>query len=169
MSKNCEHNVPCGCGDQALTTSVNCNDTDSCAGESCAEVFCQECITNCQPDTEFQIGDGLFQYSEGSRLDEIVQKLLIFLNDAACAETAAVGLRATSIGKDKISLAWAGSTANQYRVHWDNGVTSDDASATGLLAYEIINLVPETIYAVHISTDNSSCKSVTLKIKTKPA
>lgn len=169
MSKNCGHKVPCGCGDQAFTTAPNCDDTGSCAGESCAEVFCQECITNCQPDTEFSISGNLFQYAKGARLDEVLQKLLVFLDDPTCVETVAVGLRATHIGKDKISLAWAGSTANQYRVHWDDGVTPVDASAAGLLAYEIINLVPETEYTVYISTDNSACQSVTLKIKTKPA
>ena len=166
MKTNCGCTVPCGCGDKAFTTASSLT---NCEGETCPEVFCQECITNCQPDTEFSISGNLFEYAKGARLDEVIQKLLIFLDNSACVDLVALGLKVTSVGSTQIKLAWVGATSNQYRVHWTDGLNSFSASATGLNSFNITNLAPDTIYSIYVSTDASSCQSVTLKVKTKLA
>ena len=169
MSKDCGHTVPCGCKDKALVTPPPCDVSDDCAGESCAEVFCEECITHCQDDMEISIGGATFGVDQGYRLNEVLELLLIFLNDDSCtSSTTAYGLKITQKNSTSMTIAWSGDTALTYQVQWDDGVTPLSQLVTGALSYQIINLAADTLYRVNIVEQGSSCLSVTLKVTTKP-
>jgi hypothetical protein len=169
-NKDCGHKVPCGCGDGALKSAPPCSEAN-CAGENCAEVFCQECIANCQPEIEYVIGESTFVIPAGARLDSILQKLLVFMNDPLCAEVTALGLKTTSIGTDSITIAWDESSIPgiSYTINWETGGNTVQENVQDITSYTINNLAPDTEYSIYIETNNAPCVSVTLKIKTKPA
>lgn len=80
MSKNCEHKVPCGCGDQPLTTPPPCNTgTPECpTPDPCPETFCAGCVVYCG-DTIVDLG-----INQGDRMDVITQMLSLYLTNPGC-------------------------------------------------------------------------------------
>jgi len=80
-SKNCKHNVPCGCDDVGLTTpSVPCTTgTPECpTPDPCPETFCAGCVVYCG-DSILDVG-----ITKGDRLDVILQRISLFLTNPGC-------------------------------------------------------------------------------------
>jgi len=169
MSKNCGHTVPCGCADKALVTPPPCDTSGECVGEPCSEIFCEECIAHCQETYQITIGGEIFTVTQGERLDDILQRLLIFMANPACAPTAAVGLGVLSKTSTTIKIAWTGSTTETYKIAYSDGVNPAGSItvAVGLLSQEITGLIPDTTYTIGILTVSSGCNSVEMLVKTK--
>jgi hypothetical protein len=168
-TKNCNHKVPCGCADSALTTPPPCNDTGDCAGEICADSIGQKCVVYDNNSLLYAIAGNNFEIKQGERLDEIIQRLLIFLNDPTCAESAPVGVYGTVVTKDSITLQWTGSDpAHTYSIEYTDGVSTLTTTST-TTSVSLTGLVPDTEYSITVTTVDTSCASVTIKIKTKTA
>lgn len=166
-NKNCNHKVPCGCADSALTTPPPCNDTGNCAGEVCAESIGQKCVVYDNNSLVYSITGNDFEIQQGERLDEVIQRLLIFLNDPACAASAPVGVYASKVTVDSITLQWTGSDpAYTYSIDYTDGVSNFNTTST-TTTVSLLTLVPNTEYSITITTVDTSCASVTIKVKTK--
>lgn len=164
MSNCNKHTVPCGCGSTSLTTAAPCDSSGACAGENCAEVFSAECIY-VPTEMSLSIGGNTFTVDRGMRVDAMLQKLMIFTETPACADTAAVGLRMTSIGSTTATIAWSGDVATNYEVEWSSGVPITEA-VIGALSLNIINLVAETEYTIKVTNTDDACESVILTFTT---
>ena len=164
---SCKHKVQCGCGDKSLTTSPPCDESGACAGESCAEVFKAECIY-VPTEMSIDIAGSAFIVPKGMRVDAMLQKLLIFTKDPACADLAPLGLKMTTIGITTASISWLGYVTKNYEVEWSSGVPVTQA-VLGATSLDIINLVADTEYTVKVTNTDDTCESVTLTFKTKPA
>lgn len=80
MSKKCNHSVPCGCGDEGLTTPTSCaTGTPECPSpDPCPETFCAGCVVYCG-DSIVDVG-----INQGDRMDVIMQRLALFLTNPGC-------------------------------------------------------------------------------------
>jgi hypothetical protein len=166
-NKNCNHKVPCGCADSSLTTPPPCNDTGNCAGEVCAESIGQKCVVYDNNSLLYAISGNDFEIKQGERLDEVIQRLLIFLNDPTCAESAPVGLFASLVTVDSITLQWTGSDpAYTYSIDYTDGIAALNTTST-TTSVSLTGLVPDTEYSITVTTVDTSCASVTIKVKTK--
>lgn len=102
MTKNCNHSVPCGCGDTGLTTPPPCTTgTPACpTPDPCPETFCAGCVVYC--------GDGIIDLgiNQGDRMDVIMQRLALFLTNPGCIAPVFTG----AITTVTVSTAGAGYT-----------------------------------------------------------
>lgn len=173
MSNDCKKNTkPCGCGDQPLQTPPPCNQSGDCAGENCAEKFCQECIVYCQPDTEIrhpETDEVIFTVSQGESIASIFQRLMSYLADNDCAALAPYDLKLVQKTSSSIKVSWIDPANVPTLINWTDGVTPGQDLTTGMTSYTIINLLPDTEYKIEIVADDggsNGCASVTLTIKT---
>lgn len=167
MKKNCGHASKCGCKDSSLETQVNpCVPESDCYSDECYEVICDSCVTNCNADIKYSVGNNTFEVPKGQRIDVTIQKLLIFLSNPSCSVSAAVGLRAYKITTSSFSLTWEGSDDFVYAI----SITSEDGSEAqylvtqGLYHYSLTNLLPGKEYYVKVLA--GQCESVSIKVKT---
>jgi len=174
MSKTCGHNSNCGCSDNSLKTPSSCDCGSSCAGETCAEVFNQECIQlSTKMSYDMDYWGGVLTFEKGERLDSILQKILVYLQnyDDTCEQTAPVGFRLTKIGKTTASIVWSANTegtpTTAYQIEWSDGVTPVTHDIVGTFKYDIINLAADTEYTVKVTNTDLTCASVVLTFKTK--
>lgn len=153
-SKDCGHKVPCGCGDQSLTTPPPCNSSGDCAGEPCSELFNQQCIVYTGPNFNTIVGGEDFFVNTGDRLDAIIQKMMIGLTAVpADVATAAYGLRFTNITSTGFTLTWEGDSLTAYRVQTNllNPVTPGFVDLlAGTFTYTFSNLVSGGEYEIII-------------------
>ena len=168
MATDCGHKVPCGCKDTAFASAPPCNDTGNCAGEPCAEVFCVECIQQCQPDYLQSIGGNDFIVTQGLSVHAMFQKLLIFLEDGACALTAVLGLRVLSKTDTTIKIAWdLQQIADTHQIFWTDGVTPGNQVVVAAVdSYQLSGLLPDTEYTIYVNHVTSGCSSVSMTVKT---
>jgi hypothetical protein len=166
MSKKCGHSVPCGCGDNALTTPPPCNTTGDCEGELCAEVFCESCITNCNEEYNVDFGAGnILTVPKGQRLDVTIQKLYALIGSPACLALTATGLTVTNITSTTAVVNWIPVIGVSYDIYI-NGINTITLPID-LTSYSMIGLLPNTSYTVNIKS--GACSSIILNFKTKPA
>lgn len=165
-TKNCGHSVPCGCGDKALTTPPS-STTGACAGEPCSEIFCQECVAQCQESYAMVIGGFNFNVAKGERLDEIVQRLLVALADPDGMEFAAVGLRLVATTDEGFTITWSGLDTETYTLYHKKGVEADvtQAVVAGVYKATVTGLLADTEYVVWLKTAGNF-ESVKMTIKT---
>lgn len=168
---NCKHTTPCGCGDQPLPSLAPCNQTGPCAGEPCAELFCEECIVHCQPDMSVAIPGGpiVITITQGMRWDEIIQTLMTALATPACLGESVVGLKVLGKTSDTITIKWVGTAGVNYTIQWQEGINIHTVVVHDVYQYQIINLIPDTTYTIKIITENGPCESVVLTVKTLAA
>ena len=96
-----------------------------------------------------------------------MQRLLIFLNDPTCAESAPVGLFANLVTVDSITLQWTGSDpAYTYSIDYTDGIAALNTTST-TNSVSLTGLVPDTEYSITVTTVDTTCGSVTIKVKTK--
>lgn len=159
-------NRPCGCNDQPRQTPPPCNVQGSCAGEPCSELFCMECITNCQPELSLIVGKSVFTLPQGMRLDEFIQYLVMAFANPACIGVAVIGLRLVSKTNTSITIRWKEHPGYNHIVTWQEGTNINTALVTSGSQYTILNLAPNTEYLIKIVTENMNCESMTMKVKT---
>jgi Fibronectin type III domain len=163
---SCNNSKPCGCKDQALNTPPPCNTSGPCAGETCSELFCAECIVQCQPDISVT-GENLnVVIPQGMRLDEIIQTLLVNMVAPECVGVSAVGLKLTSKSSTTITIRWVAIAGVNYTVTWQEGINVTTAVVHDVTSYTLTNLIPDTEYTVKLVTEAGPCESVTMTIKT---
>lgn len=156
---------PCGCSEQGLTTPVNT--LAECAKEPCSEIFCEECITHCQPEISITLEGGLvFAVSQGARLDEVIQGLMLMHIAPECLATAPVGLRLVSKSQTSILLKWKNLTGSTYTIEYTDGITPLTVNVGSAGQYQFINLSANTMYTIQIKCNETDCYSVAMKIKT---
>lgn len=168
MKKNCGHNSNCGCKDTPLTTNDNPCTENTCIGDSCADVYCQQCISYCQDDMEFTVGSTLVSVDKGTRLDVVLQKLIVLIANPNCENSTALGLKAHNVTSNSMTLTWEGSDALTYKISvidYNNNESQINITQ-GLYQYELLNLVSNKIYKIKIVTDVTLCESITIKVKT---
>lgn len=163
---SCNQNKPCGCGDQPLTTPPPCQTTGPCAGESCPELFCAECIVQCQPDLSVTTQNGTVTIPQGMRMDEIIQTLLIAMVDPTCIGVSAVGLKLVSKNSTSITIKWVGIAGVNYTVTWQEGINVHTEVVHDVNSYTMLNLIPDTEYTIKLVTESGPCESVTMTVKT---
>lgn len=162
-------NKPCGCAEEALTTGSPCNNTGDCEKEPCSELFCEECIIHCQPEISVPLPNNeIFTIAQGARWDEIIQRLMILSSNPSCINDAPVGLRLMCKTTTSIRIQWVPSTTcpTEYEVSWTKSNTQTNIGTTENTEFEIINLTPNTEYAITVTDKVSGCSSVTMKILT---
>lgn len=160
---NCGNRSGCGCSEQPLSTQPPNNTTGDCTKESCAELFCEECIVHCQP--EIQLGDIVIE--QGARLNEILQKLLLYVVSPDCVLTTPI-IKFGCKTSTSITMSWTGCSActNSYRITWTTN-NIDTTATTAAQEYTITNLLPNTTYLIKVTNLDTACESVIMKIKTK--
>jgi len=86
-SKNCEHNVPCGCDDVGFSSPPPCGTgTPECpTPDPCPETFCAGCVVYC--------GDSIVDMgiNKGDRMDVIIQMLSLYLTNPGCITPVTTG------------------------------------------------------------------------------
>lgn len=163
---SCNNSKPCGCGDQPLSTPPPCTTTGPCIGESCSELFCAECIVQCQPDLSVTTQNGTVTIPQGMRMDEIVQTLLIAMVDPICIGVSAVGLKLVNKTSTSITIKWVSVAGVNYTVTWQEGLNIHTAIVHDVNTYTISNLIANTVYKIKLVTEAGPCESVTMTVKT---
>ena len=114
-TKKCGHAVPCGCGDKALTAPPPCNESGPCAGEPCAEVFCADCIANCndQITVDTGPGSGIMIVAKGARWNTVLEQLMIISAGTPLAN-APLNLKVKSKTSTSVTLTFTANSAISY-------------------------------------------------------
>jgi hypothetical protein len=157
----------CGCAGQALPSNTPCNDQGYCEKEPCSELFCQECIAQCQPEMSIDLGTGdIFTIKPGDRLDEILQKILIAMVDPTIADVAPIGLRLLNKTETTIVLRWKAIAGKSYTINYTDGITPLTVVAGSVDRFTLFNLASDTEYVISVTNTTDVCDSVNIKIKT---
>ncbi len=173
---------PCACMDHGLTTPCEYDDCNPNA-EPCDEIICAECVSYCG-DT-FQVPDPLdptdarFRIEKGERLDQILQKLVIYTTTSVCMDADqlhAVTVRLGNPTSTSVVVSWdyVSPAATEFNVYWS--ITSGVwvlANLGGPLSalttsYNITGLNPATTYLIKVETGDgaSTCDSVEVQTET---
>jgi len=142
MAKDCGHNVPCGCGDKALTTPPPCNASDACEGESCAELFSDACIVHTGNTFRVPGPNGEVIVYNGERLSAILEKLVLaaqgFKN-----EDPATGLVVKTQTADSVTISFYGSA-----VAYDCEIEDLDTAGTTIVSATQVATTPQPKWEV---------------------
>ena len=163
---SCNQNKPCGCKEQPLTTAPPCDNTGACEKEPCSEMFCEECIVHCQPAMSIAVGNNTLSIPQGARLDEVIQRMLLFMADPTCVDTAPKAIRIIHKTSTSIRLRWIGPADGAYAINITDGITPNVINTVASTDWTISNLVPGTEYTIYIENTNVSCSSVVLTVTT---
>lgn len=172
----------CGCADKAQPVAPPCTQgTSDCPmPETCSEIFSAECIV--------YDGNDMPEYgiNKGDRLDDIIQRIVLYQFNAACAQpytgvfpgtpatcSAVTGLRSDWITANDVKLVWtASSLANSYVIEYkrvaDPGWTTlyaitnpANQYTTKNTYYTVGGLTPNTLYYFRVISkcvaDTSPC------------
>lgn len=169
--------MKCGCTDTALDISPNfSNCPTECppGSEECSEMFAMKCIA--------YTGDDIVEFgiSNGDRLDEVIQKLILGISNPGCVDysdplacTSALNLLVSNITNVSFEIEWDVTlNATGYSVEY-----KDATSLTWLIlptvvaptnSQTIVNLQPDTIYDIRVNAicPAGTCYSLNLRIKT---
>lgn len=182
MSCNCTKCEPnkCGCSDSALTnpcTYTDCGPT----GERCSESIGAECVVWTGPTSEVVDGGGdAFVISEGERLEQVLQRMMLVLANGLTSCTSSNTFHAPwnlyfgTVAANSIQILWAGedSTTTQVTIEMDTAVTptgwvSQGTVTGGVYSFTIPNLVSGTGYKFRLTaTDGASTCSTVVVYKT---
>jgi hypothetical protein len=167
----------CGCGDSALSipaTFSNCPTVCPPNSEKCTELFDMACICYNGPDiVEYDI-------KKGSRLDEVIQKLILAISSPGCAT-----FQDPTTCESPINLTVSNLTSNSFEISWDTvtsatgySVEYKEVSSLIWLVTPVINapltggtivgLLADTIYDIRINAicPLGTCYSLNIRIKT---
>jgi hypothetical protein len=124
---NCNHKIPCGCGDVGLTTSPACNTgTMECPSpDLCPETFCAGCVVYCG-DSIVDVG-----INQGDRMDVIMQRLALFLTNPGCITPVNTGAITVAFLTTAGSGYTPSSTFNNVPLLGGTGVDAEATVTTG--------------------------------------
>ena len=168
------------CNDSSIPLA-NCNPCTNCPpppavttacvdGEPCEELALLGCVK--------YAGDNILEakITNGERLDEILQKILVGLTAPECVSPTlkcVTKLRSTAIAKDSFTVAWntaVDTTSLTLQYKTATASTWTDVVVTGLSTKQITGLAASTNYYVKVSSVSSggtNCSSVTISLTTK--
>lgn len=118
---NC-NNLTCGCADSSLTTPCGysgrvCSDGNH---EKCEEVYCENCVANCESKLEFEISNTTsFVIEKGERLSATLQKLVQYIINPACVTS----------GNEILNIMPGTIDNTSVQITWDAIGTNNSASA----------------------------------------
>jgi len=183
--KKCKSS-PCACADHGLETPCT---YDVCPppAEPCEDVQCAECVSYCGP--YFQVVDPtvplpgvnvLFSINTGDRLEEILQKIALYITNPACAEPlqfhAVYHVVLNNITNDSVYITWSGvgpgTTGFNVFSSEVTGVWVQEnigpLLGPGATSFQVIGLDPNTTYLFKVeATDGvDSCDSVQIQATT---
>lgn len=174
----CNTNSKCGCKDVPFNMPLSySNDPTVCPvnSEKCTEIFDMACICYQGPDiVELNI-------LQGSRLDEVLQKLILAITNSGCSS-----FEDPTACQSTINILLENITTTSFQISWDavaiaTGYSVEYKAATSLtwlirpttvgLTDTIVGLLPDTIYDVRVNTlcATGTCYSLNLRIKTLSA
>tara|TARA_Y100000590_G_C15578612_1_gene961436 strand:+ start:656 stop:1213 length:558 start_codon:yes stop_codon:yes gene_type:complete len=174
---------PCGCNDHGLETPCTYNDCEQ-PSEPCEDIQCAECVSYCGP--YFQITepgdptDVLFSVSTGDRLEEILQKIALYLKQPDCAKPydnhAVYHVQLSNITNDSVLVTWSGvsTTTTGFNVYWSeiSGVWVQANIGLPLAAsatqFNVTGLDPQTTYLFKVEALDPAgdCDSVEVEATT---
>tara|TARA_Y100000361_G_scaffold34189_1_gene28681 strand:+ start:515 stop:1108 length:594 start_codon:yes stop_codon:yes gene_type:complete len=178
---NC-NNLTCGCADSSLTTPCGysgkfCPDGNH---EKCEEVYCENCVANCESKLEFEISSTTsFVIEKGERLSATLQKLVQYIINPACVTSGneILNIMPGTINNTSIQITWDAigtnnsASALQVRVKiptaagWTNITPTLPTTAT---SYTITGLQPNTEYMFSVLGVGTSCTSASIYVTTNP-
>ena len=146
-------NCGCGCGskESALTTNYQCGQPESCIGEPCEEVFCEDCIMNCNSQMSVVLPNGVpFVVYGGERLYVTIQRLMMVvagLNPEGPTNVRVVGFDDTSI-----TIKWDANTdAEGNMLEYTVSIDGVDEVVGRTVMHTFINLEPDTPHVIKVS------------------
>jgi len=171
----CNTSNKCGCKDVPFNMPLTySNNPTVCPvdSEKCTEVFDMGCICYQGPDiVELNI-------LQGSRLDEVLQKLILAITDPGCATfsnptacQSAINILIENITTTSFQISWdAVTSATGYSVEYkaSTSLTWLVRPTVVTLTDTLVGLTPDTIYDIRINTICAlgTCYSLNLRIKT---
>lgn len=178
---NC-NKLTCGCGDHSLTTPCNYSGKhcDDGSNEKCEEIYCENCIANCENKLEFEISSTTsFVIEKGERLSATLQKLVQYIITPACvtAGDEILNIQTGAVTSTSVQLSWDAlgvnnsATGLQVRVKipsaagWTNITPTLTTSTT---SYMVTGLNPNTSYMFSILGIGTGCSSASIYQTTTP-
>tara|TARA_Y100001963_G_scaffold148971_1_gene227726 strand:- start:385 stop:972 length:588 start_codon:yes stop_codon:yes gene_type:complete len=180
---------PCACQDAGFGTPCSFADCTGGSGgrswpEFCADTYCVNCVTHCR--NSFQISNAAGQYiyaNAGEKLDTILQRMFIFATDPSCYNIAIPHLwhDETATTSTTVTLRWDSTpdTVNAIDVQFapvNSAVWTTDNSVDLIpttIEYTVGTnagvggpLTPNTTYKFRLVSNNGTCESVQLLVKT---
>jgi len=178
MSCNKCNKSRCGCQDAPVNMPNSfSNDPTVCPpnSEQCSEVFDMACIC-------YQ-GDDIVELDikKGSRLDEVLQKLILAYTNAGCVDffdpttcQSPLNLTIANLLTTSFDISWDSvPAAMSYTVEYKDASTTTwllNPSVTApTLADTVIGLTPDTVYDVRVNVTcvTGTCYSLNIRIKTE--
>ena len=171
----CNTSNKCGCKDVPFNMPLSySNDPTVCPenSEKCTEVFDMACICYQGPDI-FEL-----DIKQGSRLDEVLQKLIIAITNPGCDT-----FNDPTACQSAINILIENITTTSFQISWDavtnaTGYSVEFKEATSLvwlirptvvtLTDTLVGLTPNTVYDIRVNTicSGGTCYSLNLRIKT---
>lgn len=168
----CGCEKPCGCGDDVVTTPLNCTLPECNNPEKCSETFSSDCVIY-TGDTIANLG-----ITKGMNMSDIIQLFTLAITNSGCIYPTSpclsvVGVYTTNVTSTIASIIWntvVGATGYQveYRPIFSASWISNPVVTTGNID-NIGMLVANTDYYIRIKTicASNTCYSNTILIKTK--
>jgi len=158
------NNLACGCADTSQTMPCVYNDCREKGAEQCEEIMCAACVSYCADTFEASLGNTILQVANGERLDRILQRMVLFMTNASCVDSAPQLVSLGTITATTIIVEWSGVPANatvnvEYKLPQSGGWTTAASNLnTSTTSHEITGLVANTIYQFRVI--NGGCSSV---------
>lgn len=161
-SKN-KINNGCGCGEKYLTTTCSCQE-NTCDEESCSEVFDSKCILYLEND----FSSGNFSVKKGESVNDILQKLAVYVNDTTIdSSVIPCGINISKIKRGSAKITWNELDEKDIVVMF---MAENDDNWTEISVNENIyilqNLLENTNYYIKIKNTTDSVESVVINFKT---
>jgi len=156
--------LKCGCADHSLTTPCVYSECRTSTAEQCEDIQCAECVSYCGETFSVDVGSNTFMIETGTRLNEILQNIALFIKDPSCVDTAATLIYITSVTSTTVTLVWSGlppaaAVDLEYKTVASGGwSTAASAIPAGTVSHEVTLLAPNTDYMFRIA--NGNCESV---------
>jgi len=167
MAKDCGHNVPCGCGDKALTTPPPCNVSGPCAGEKCAELFSDECIVHTGEDLMISIGGtDTVVFEKGERISSALQKMLVALGGSSqTLIEGAHNVQVTEITTSGFKVSFDGDVALGYTINAQLQPATDnfEVLAVGIQTFTYTGLAAGT-YKISVTSTIGALTTVIILV-----
>jgi len=140
---------PCACADHGLTTPCTYNDCDPTA-EPCEDITCVECVSYCGPTFRGVKAGGtnvLFEVESGDRLSKILQKMVLYITDEACAvQDQHHGVSSFSAG---LMVYWSVTTGVWVAANLSGPLSPIDGS------FAVTGLNPNTVYQFKVESGDA--------------
>ena len=162
-STNC-NKLKCGCADHSLSTPCVYSNCRASTSEQCEDIQCAECVSYCDETFSVEVGANTFMIETGTRLNEILQNIALFIKDPACVGSAPSLIYIASITSNSVTVVWSGLPAGatvdvQFKTVASGGwATAATGVPAGTVSHEITLLTPATDYMFRVV--NGLCESV---------